>query len=89
MVLPFVFGVTRKDNSESDFRDRNKGREQNTNTQPQACVIPKGRVYRVATIWTTPRTTQKVTIHGVWRQIAEAGPLGDFCFIDSKAWQSG
>jgi hypothetical protein len=31
MVLPFVFGVTRKDNSESDFPDRNKGREQDTN----------------------------------------------------------
>jgi hypothetical protein len=79
MVLSFVFGVTRKDSSESHFPDRNKGCEQNT--QPQACVIAKGRIDRLATVWATPRTTQKVTIHGIRRQITEAGPLGDFCFI--------
>jgi hypothetical protein len=92
MVLPFVFGITRKDNSEIEFPGRNKGNKQNTNTQPQTCVVAKGRVYRVAGVWTIPRTTQKVAIYGVWRQIAETGPPGRvFCFpfADSKAWPSG
>jgi hypothetical protein len=90
MVLPFVFSVARKDNSESDFKDRNKGCQQSIHSHPQTCVISKGRVYRVAGVWTIPRTTQKVTSHGVWKQIAEAGPLGrGFCFTYSKAWSSG